>query len=1104
MRLSGIVKKLFLAMVLLGVMLATAGSAGAATGTTYYVNASPPSGSAQDCSTWANACPDLQTALDKAGSSDQIWVAAGTYKPSAVWPSGSTDSRTATFTMKDGVAIYGGFAGNETDPSQRNPDPATNNTILSGDIGAADDASDNAYHVVNTEVVNWGLYGGTAIGVTNSAVLDGFTITGGNASGSTNPKNYGGGMWLHQGSPTLRNLRFVGNSASQDGGGMYVEPCYTFTPGTECLQTKPTLTDVVFQRNTVTTTGGTGGAGMNINNYMNDSDPSLLAPSLTRVTFDGNTSANNGGGLLNNGAPAILTNVTFKNNIASGGSGGGMSHRFDADGLTLTLTNVDFINNSATDGGGLYSMNSYSTSSKVTGTNVRFLGNHAIVYGGGGMEAAQGHATLVNALFSDNSAVSLGGGIAGWGYSNTTLTNATFSGNSAPKSAAIFVGDDPTAVVNLQNSVVYGNSGGSEIPANSSYDDSVCGLGDYCGTANISNSLIQGGCPAAANCTSIVSGDPKFANPSNPAGADGTIGTTDDGLQLSAGSPAIDAGDNSYVPTGVDKDVAGQTRFKNDTGTPDTGIGTPPIVDMGAYEFQGTSTLTNNPPTIPSSPSPESGATGVSRTTNLSWTGGDPDAGDAVTYVVKFGAANPPTATVCTGLTTAPCDPSPSGDLTAGTTYYWQVVATDSYSASTTGPVWSFTTAAAPTVTTQPTNQSATVGGSATFTAAATGNPTPTVKWQVQTTASGATWSDISDATSTALTLSGVTADMNGYQYRAVFTNSAGSATSNAATLTVKFAPIVTTQPTDQSVTAGSTATFTAAANGNPTPSIQWQVSTDNGANWSDIRSAASTTYSFTARANNTGSRYRAIFSNPLGSTISKSAVLTVATKTTTKIGTTTTLTSSSNPSSGQDVTFTATVKAVSGTVTPTGSVTFFDGGTSLGTATLSGGQASFTTKTLADGVHPITAQYFGDSSFNGSTSAVLNQTVGDASDVSITKTGSYDATNKTITWTLKVTNNGKAQATGVQVEDPLASGTRVLGVNPPSGATYTTKGRTVIVNVGTLAGNGSVTVKIEIDAGLTKTPTSPVTVSNTATVTTTSADSHPNNNSSTATVTIP
>src|SRR6266481_7808444 len=137
------------------------------------------------------------------------------------------------------------------------------------------------------------------------------------------------------------------------------------------------------------------------------------------------------------------------------------------------------------------------------------------------------------------------------------------------------------------------------------------------------------------------------------------------------------------------------------------------------------------------------------------------------------------------------------------------------------------------TITTQPANQTVTAGQTATF-AATTGSPTPTVQWQVSTN-NGASFSILPGATSATLSF---TTDLsqNGYQYQAVFTNSAGMATTTAATLTVNsVAPTITTQPANQTVTTGQTATFTAAATGSPTPTVQWQVSTDGGASFSNV-----------------------------------------------------------------------------------------------------------------------------------------------------------------------------------------------------------------------------------------------------------------------------
>jgi hypothetical protein len=93
---------------------------------------------------------------------------------------------------------------------------------------------------------------------------------------------------------------------------------------------------------------------------------------------------------------------------------------------------------------------------------------------------------------------------------------------------------------------------------------------------------------------------------------------------------------------------------------------------------------------------------------------------------------------------------------------------------------------------------------------------------------------------------------------------------------------------------------------------------------------------------------------------------------------TSTTLASSLSPSVfGKKVTFTARVAAVApGTGTPTGSVTFYDGSTTLGTATLVSGKATFATTTLTRGSHMITAVYSGDPSYTTSTAAPLTQAV--------------------------------------------------------------------------------------------------------------------------------
>src|ERR1019366_1954335 len=117
----------------------------------------------------------------------------------------------------------------------------------------------------------------------------------------------------------------------------------------------------------------------------------------------------------------------------------------------------------------------------------------------------------------------------------------------------------------------------------------------------------------------------------------------------------------------------------------------------------------------------------------------------------------------------------------------------------------------APTVTTNPVNQTVTVGATPSFTAAASGNPAPTVQWQVSKD-NGVTFNNVAGATSATLTLTpAVTLGQTGNQYRATFTNSVGTATTTAAKLTVVAAPAITSFLAGQAtITAGNSTTLTA------------------------------------------------------------------------------------------------------------------------------------------------------------------------------------------------------------------------------------------------------------------------------------------------------
>jgi hypothetical protein len=148
------------------------------------------------------------------------------------------------------------------------------------------------------------------------------------------------------------------------------------------------------------------------------------------------------------------------------------------------------------------------------------------------------------------------------------------------------------------------------------------------------------------------------------------------------------------------------------------------------------------------------------------------------------------------------------------------------------------------------------------------------VQWEISTNA-GKTFTNIPGATSTIYTFT-TTAAETADKFEAVFTNSKGKATTTAATLTVLSRPNVTTNPKSQSVSAGKKVTFTAAASGDPTPTVQWQVSTNSGMSFTNISGATSTTYSFTTTIGENGYQYQAVFTNSQGSTASIAAILTV------------------------------------------------------------------------------------------------------------------------------------------------------------------------------------------------------------------------------------
>jgi alpha-tubulin suppressor-like RCC1 family protein len=183
-----------------------------------------------------------------------------------------------------------------------------------------------------------------------------------------------------------------------------------------------------------------------------------------------------------------------------------------------------------------------------------------------------------------------------------------------------------------------------------------------------------------------------------------------------------------------------------------------------------------------------------------------------------------------------------------------------------------------PAVTKQPAGVTVNEGQNAVFEATGSGFPTPAEQWEISTDG-GSTWSVVEGATSTQLTVPNTTISEDGHQYRAVFTNAAGTAITQAARLTVQAPPVVTQQPANAIVLVGETATFEATASGFPAPTEQWELSVNGGSTWTKVEGATGTQLSIeNAQAAESGHKYRAVFKSAAGTATSDAATLTVAT----------------------------------------------------------------------------------------------------------------------------------------------------------------------------------------------------------------------------------
>ncbi len=307
--------------------------------TPIYVNVNA-TGS-NNSTSWNNAYTNLQTAIDAAVVSiNEIWVAGGTYKPNGT-------ARTSSFLMKSNLKIYGGFNGTETLREQRNP--TANPTVLSGDLSGNDTSvitaaessrQDNSYHVVSL------------MGNVRDVYIDGFTISGGNANGSTQTGGAGSTQYYHT-----------------RGGAIYLNP-YMANDNTSIK-----LQNCILEKNSGSDTGVF--AAYFANSVSNLSYNSIFENCIIRNNYSGTNAQ-----FLVNGASgyswygtATITNSLFHNNVSGSGPSclyfsASFANSGTALGINANVINCTFSNNTGVNGNVLRTdngSNSYIRNSIIYG-----------------------------------------------------------------------------------------------------------------------------------------------------------------------------------------------------------------------------------------------------------------------------------------------------------------------------------------------------------------------------------------------------------------------------------------------------------------------------------------------------------------------------------------------------------------------------------------------------------------------------------------------------------------------------------------------------------------------------------------------------------------
>lgn len=417
---------------------------------------------------WADAFTGLDAALGAATPGDQIWVAAGTYKPANAAPNNF-------FLMESGVELYGGFNGTETSLNQRNY--LANTTILDGDIAGDDIAgdfsqkrTDNALHILYV------LNGDPE----KRSVVDGFRIKGGNTSNDNNGSDLtrrGGGI-LARAKVTVRNCYFTDNFAQSGAGvaaieaagsGLIVDNCIfdgNFANSQSAGVYMRTLTEAevnrcIFRNNTTNrgcvypqysdnvaidsclfenNQAGADQFGAAMFTYQSNF---VLSNSVIRKN-----TAPNAAGMYNDGRDGIssflIDNCVFDSNITSGYGGSGM-YNWICD---YELKNSTFKNNYAPNtGSAIYNGNSVAHIHDCLFENGQTGETGGPGFGGAIANYSAGsEVTIENCTFRNNMAARSGGAVTNGFTATTMLKNCNFESNGAQYGGAVFCQNDSTAL----------------------------------------------------------------------------------------------------------------------------------------------------------------------------------------------------------------------------------------------------------------------------------------------------------------------------------------------------------------------------------------------------------------------------------------------------------------------------------------------------------------------------------------------------------------------------------------------------------------------------------------------------------------------------------